>query len=150
MHYELFCTFAAKKLKLKRILSIILLFCALSIAAQPKYEVRAVWLTTLGGLDWPKSYAHDGMGILISNSTASPMTIANNTFGDNLTKRAISLAGTMERVKILSNTSKKGSNMQLYNNSASFGRDVKIIDNKLIKRGLSHDIDTTRRQINTH
>ena len=63
MHYELFCTFAAKKLKLKRILSIILLFCALSIAAQPKYEVRAVWLTTLGGLDWPKSYAHDGMGI---------------------------------------------------------------------------------------
>ena len=64
MHYELFCTFAAKKLKLKRILSIILLFCALSIAAQPKYEVRAVWLTTLGGLDWPKSYAHDGMGIL--------------------------------------------------------------------------------------
>ena len=64
MHYELFCTFAAKKLKLKRILSIILLFCPLSIAAQPKYEVRAVWLTTLGGLDWPKSYAHDGMGIL--------------------------------------------------------------------------------------
>ena len=63
MNYELFCTFAAKKLKLKRILSIILLFCALSIAAQPKYEVRAVWLTTLGGLDWPKSYAHDGMGI---------------------------------------------------------------------------------------
>ena len=48
---------------MKRILSIILLFCTLSIAAQPKYEVRAVWLTTLGGLDWPKSYAHDGMGI---------------------------------------------------------------------------------------
>ncbi|MCD8297254.1 MAG: family 10 glycosylhydrolase [Prevotella sp.] len=23
----------------------------------PKYEVRAVWLTTLGGLDWPHSYA---------------------------------------------------------------------------------------------
>ena len=97
-----------------------------------------------------KDNIFDGMGILISNSTASPMTIANNTFGDNLTKRAISLAGTMERVKILSNTSKKGSNMQLYNNSASFGRDVKIIDNRLIKRGLSHDIDTTRRQINTH
>ena len=35
----------------------------LSVAAQPKYEVRAVWLTTLGGLDWPKNYAHDGMGI---------------------------------------------------------------------------------------
>lgn len=35
----------------------------LSVTAQPKYEVRAVWLTTLGGLDWPKNYAHDGIGI---------------------------------------------------------------------------------------
>lgn len=48
---------------MKRILYIFLLFCVLSVAAQPKYEVRAVWLTTLGGLDWPKNYAHDGMGI---------------------------------------------------------------------------------------
>ncbi len=24
----------------------------------PKREVRAVWLTTIGGLDWPKTYAH--------------------------------------------------------------------------------------------
>ena len=31
--------------------------------SQPKYEVRAVWLTTIGGIDWPSSYAHDGMGI---------------------------------------------------------------------------------------
>ena len=31
--------------------------------AQPKYEVRAVWLTTIGGIDWPSTYAHDGMGI---------------------------------------------------------------------------------------
>ncbi len=23
----------------------------------PKHEVRAVWLTTIGGLDWPHSYA---------------------------------------------------------------------------------------------
>ena len=29
----------------------------------PKYEVRAVWLTTIGGIDWPRTYAHDGMGI---------------------------------------------------------------------------------------
>lgn len=29
----------------------------------PKYEVRAVWLTTIGGLDWPHSFAHDGLGI---------------------------------------------------------------------------------------
>ena len=31
--------------------------------AQPKWEVRAVWLTTIGGIDWPFTYAHDGMGI---------------------------------------------------------------------------------------
>lgn len=24
--------------------------------ASPKYEIRAVWLTTIGGIDWPKSY----------------------------------------------------------------------------------------------
>ena len=30
------------------------LVSALSISAQPKYEVRAVWLTTNSGLDWPK------------------------------------------------------------------------------------------------
>ena len=36
---------------------------AANISAQPKYETRAVWLTTIGGIDWPKSYAHDGMGI---------------------------------------------------------------------------------------
>ena len=30
---------------------------ALTAAAQPKYEVRAVWLTTIGGIDWPHSYA---------------------------------------------------------------------------------------------
>ena len=48
---------------MKRFLYIYLIFCVLSVAAQPKHEVRAVWLTILGGLDWPKNYAHDGMGI---------------------------------------------------------------------------------------
>ena len=37
------------------------IFYAFSASAQdishPKYEVRAVWLTTIGGLDWPHSYA---------------------------------------------------------------------------------------------
>ena len=33
------------------------------MTAQPKHEVRAVWLTTIGGIDWPTTYAHDGMGI---------------------------------------------------------------------------------------
>ena len=30
---------------------------AQSFAASPKHEVRAVWLTTIGGIDWPHSYA---------------------------------------------------------------------------------------------
>ena len=30
---------------------------------QPKWEVRAVWLTTIGGIDWPSTYAHDERGI---------------------------------------------------------------------------------------
>ena len=34
-----------------------------ALSAQNKHEVRAVWLTTIGGIDWPRSYAHDGMGI---------------------------------------------------------------------------------------
>jgi len=32
---------------------------SLSASAQsPKYEMRAVWLTTIGGIDWPHSYAN--------------------------------------------------------------------------------------------
>ncbi len=35
-----------------------------SLAAPwPKHEVRAVWLTTIGGIDWPHSYANHGQGI---------------------------------------------------------------------------------------
>lgn len=29
----------------------------------PKYEVRAVWLTTIGGIDWPHSYAQSAKSI---------------------------------------------------------------------------------------
>ena len=48
---------------LKHYLYILFLWTALTAWGQPKYEVRAVWLTTIGGIDWPRSYAHDGMGI---------------------------------------------------------------------------------------
>lgn len=48
---------------MKRFLYIFLLLGALTSFAQPKYEVRAVWLTTIGGIDWPSTFAHDGMGI---------------------------------------------------------------------------------------
>ena len=41
---------------MKRYSFIILLLCAvLSLNAQPKQELRAVWLTTLEGLDWPST-----------------------------------------------------------------------------------------------
>ena len=29
----------------------------------PKHEVRAVWLTTIGGIDWPHSYAQTSTSI---------------------------------------------------------------------------------------
>lgn len=48
---------------MKRFILFSFLFAALLASAQPKHEVRAVWLTTIGGIDWPSSYAHDGMGI---------------------------------------------------------------------------------------
>lgn len=31
--------------------------------SSPKHEVRAVWLTTIGGLDWPRNYARSASGI---------------------------------------------------------------------------------------
>lgn len=43
----------------KIICFLLLLALAVNVQAQtPKYEVRAVWLTTIGGIDWPHSYAN--------------------------------------------------------------------------------------------
>lgn len=62
INYEIFRTFAAV-MKRKTLLQLLLLLFFIPVQSQPKYEVRAVWLTTIGGIDWPQSYAHDGMGI---------------------------------------------------------------------------------------
>lgn len=35
----------------------------LPLAAQPKYEIRASWVTTLGGMDWPRQKASSPEGI---------------------------------------------------------------------------------------
>lgn len=43
---------------------VILVHCNQSAAQAPKREVRAVWLTTIGGLDWPHTKAHDAESIL--------------------------------------------------------------------------------------
>lgn len=51
---------------MKRIVTILAILCGFLVssaqsvirnAQAPKYEVRAVWLTTIGGIDWPHSYA---------------------------------------------------------------------------------------------
>lgn len=42
---------------------LLMAFCLSTHAQTPKHEVRAVWLTTIGGLDWPHNYAYNGNGI---------------------------------------------------------------------------------------
>jgi len=47
-------------MNLKKLIFTIALIIVATLAAKaqtpPKYEVRAVWLTTIGGIDWPHSY----------------------------------------------------------------------------------------------
>ena len=46
--------------------SILFLFLTLCLplwAQSPKHEVRAVWLTTIGGIDWPHSFANNPQSI---------------------------------------------------------------------------------------
>ena len=60
---------------MKRILlsyALLLLTATLTVA-MPKYELRAVWLTTIGGIDWPSSFAHDGMGISLQQQQLCSM-----------------------------------------------------------------------------
>ena len=44
------------------ILSLLAIF-TLNIHASVKYEVRASWITTIGGLDWPSNKATSAYGI---------------------------------------------------------------------------------------
>ena len=50
-------------LSIKRIVFSLLLCLATPLLAINKHEVRAVWLTTIGGLDWPHSYAQTAHSI---------------------------------------------------------------------------------------
>lgn len=45
------------------IFTLLLLLLSVTIQAQPKYEVRAAWVTAVYGLDWPKTKATDPAGI---------------------------------------------------------------------------------------
>lgn len=40
-------------------LAILFLTCISIFAQSPKHEVRAMWLTTIGGIDWPRTYANN-------------------------------------------------------------------------------------------
>ena len=46
---------------MKKYICFLILICTFALvqAQSPKYEVRAVWLTTIGGIDWPHSYEAD-------------------------------------------------------------------------------------------
>ena len=51
-------------MQMKKILSFFLmLFVWVSMYSQPKYEIRASWITTLGGMDWPRQKARNAAGI---------------------------------------------------------------------------------------
>lgn len=50
-------------LKTYILLFVIVLTSAIAYALPPKHEVRAVWLTTIGGIDWPHSYAQSARSI---------------------------------------------------------------------------------------
>lgn len=45
------------------LISLLFISCTLFIQAQPKEEIRATWLTTLGGMDWPNRKANSSQGI---------------------------------------------------------------------------------------
>ena len=55
---------------MKVILSI-LTFWSLTLplfAQSPKQEMRAVWLTTIGGIDWPHSYAQSAQSVEVQKN----------------------------------------------------------------------------------
>ena len=47
--------------EMKKYICFLILICSFAFAQaqSPKHEVRAVWLTTIGGIDWPHSYQPD-------------------------------------------------------------------------------------------
>ena len=42
---------------------LLIILKSLPVISQPKYEIRATWLTTLGGMDWPRTKAGSATGI---------------------------------------------------------------------------------------
>lgn len=74
------------------LLPLVLLSAAQTANRNPKYEVRAVWLTTIGGLDWPHSYAR-------SESSAERQREELRAILDRLQKAGINTVLLQTRVR---------------------------------------------------
>ena len=75
----------------------------------PLHEVRAVWLTTIGGLDWPHSYAQSGAAITRQQNEL-------RTTLDRLQKAGINLVFIQTRVRA---TTIFPSNMEIWDGCLS-------------------------------
>ena len=81
----------------------------LSGYAQPKYEIRATWLTTLGGLDWPSHKATSAKTIELQRRTGvicnTPMSlravIAISAIGTGLVRRGTQISRTRRKDRSL-------------------------------------------------
>ena len=80
---------------MKRTVVFLLLLATLSAFSQPKYEVRAVWLTVLGNLDWPTGSTLDG-----EDATAQQQELVNIL--DRL--KAININTVLLHTRIRANT----------------------------------------------
>ena len=65
----------------------ILLWLSLNVSAQtPKHEVRAVWLTTIGGIDWPHTYNAEAQENELTNILDQLKRAGINTVDDLINK----------------------------------------------------------------
>ena len=62
---------------------------------QPKHEVRAVWLTTIGGIDWPHSYAQSARSIAKQQEELTHTLDQLQTVGINTVLLQTRIRGTM-------------------------------------------------------
>ena len=73
-----------------------LLTCNLYVHAQAtKHEVRAVWLTTIGGLDWPHRYSYNGNGTELQKQELRTILDKYKEAGINTVLLQTRIRGTM-------------------------------------------------------
>ena len=73
-----------------------LLTCNLYVHAQAtKHEVRAVWLTTIGGRDWPHRYSYNGNGTELQKQELRTILDKYKEAGINTVLLQTRIRGTM-------------------------------------------------------